>query len=94
MPQVAFGWAHLIWAVMAATEVFRDNITQVLIFSCLARLTDWSDLSQGVESFSPRTLLAVEYTWFRVSGLGSFKLYFSSALNLLSKPNVTRRRQW
>lgn len=48
------GWSRLIWSLLKATDKFRDNITQVLIFSCLGRLTSWSHLSRGLESYSHR----------------------------------------
>ena len=48
------GWARLLWSLLEATDSFRDNITQVLIFSCLGRLTSWSHLSRGLESYSYR----------------------------------------
>ena len=49
------GWARLLWSLLKATDSFRDNITQVLIFSCLGRLTQsWSHLSRGLESYSYR----------------------------------------
>ena len=48
------GWARLLWSLLKATDSFRDNITQVLIFSCLGRLTSWSHLSRGLESYSYR----------------------------------------
>ena len=51
---VAYGWAHLMWAAMAVMEGLEHNICQVLIFSCLARLTTWSDFVSGVESLNAR----------------------------------------
>ncbi|CAE6921792.1 unnamed protein product [Symbiodinium sp. CCMP2592] len=48
------GWARLLLSLLNATDKFRNNITQVLIFSCPGRLTSWSHLSRGLEAYSYR----------------------------------------